>query len=177
MNTQVSGAREYELAPVKFSRLTRRGVLLGLSGAQLVVVGAGAVTLVFALYVGGGASLIYALPILTICAALAWVKVGGRKLVEWLPVVSRWVRRSLGGQLLFQRRIVKPRPAGTLSLPGDAARLRQLRDPESGAVMVHDPHQAALTAIVGVTHPAFSLLDPIAQQRRVTPWGRVVATA
>jgi hypothetical protein len=50
-------------------------------------------------------------------------------------------------------------------------------DPESGAVMVHDPHQATLTAIVGVTHPAFILLDPLEQQRRVTSWGRVLATA
>src|SRR4029079_15457100 len=51
------------------------------------------------------------------------------------------------------------------------------RDIESGAVMVHDPHTATLTAIVGVTHPAFILLDPIEQQRRVTSWGRVLATA
>ena len=43
MNTQPP-ARDYELAPVKFSRLTRRGVLLGLSGAQLVVVGVAAIT-------------------------------------------------------------------------------------------------------------------------------------
>ena len=50
-------AHDYELAPVKFSRLTRRGVLLGLSGSQLVVVGVGAIVLVFALYFGGGASL------------------------------------------------------------------------------------------------------------------------
>ena len=48
-------AHDYELAPVKFSRLTRRGVLLGLSGSQLVVVGIGAIVLVFALYFGGGA--------------------------------------------------------------------------------------------------------------------------
>ena len=62
-------------------------------------------------------------------------------------------------------------------MPGDAARLRQWFDPESGAVMVHDPHTATLTAIVGVTHPAFILLDPVEQQRRVTSWGRVLATA
>jgi hypothetical protein len=85
--------------------------------------------------------------------------------------------RSTGGQLLFRRRIVKPRPAGTLALPGDAARLRQWVDPDSGAVMVHDPHRATLTAIVAVTHPAFILLDPIDQQRRVASWGRVLATA
>ena len=170
-------AREHELSPVKFSRLTRRGVLLGLSGSQLVVVGIGAFVLVFALYFGGGASFLYVAPLLLVCAALAWIGVGGRKLIGWLPVVSRWIWRSTGGQLLFRRRIVKPRPVGTLSLPGDAARLRQWLDSESGAVMVHDPHQATLTAIVGVTHPAFILLDPIEQQRRVTSWGRVLATA
>jgi len=177
MSHEASSLRDYELSAVKFSRLTRRGVLLGLSGLQLVVVGIGAITLVFALYFGGGMSLVYALPLLLLCTALAWVGVGGRKLVEWLPIVVHWMWRAVGGQLLFRRRIAKPRPAGTLSLPGDAARLRQWLAPESGAVMVHDPHQATLTAIVGVTHPAFILLDPIEQQRRVTSWGRVLATA
>lgn len=177
MTRTVSAARDYELRPVKFSRLARRGVLLGLSGAQLVVVGIGAVVLVFALYLGGGLILAYALPIILLCAALAWVGVGGRKLIEWLPIVARWMWRSTGGQLLFRRRIVKPRPVGTLALPGDAARLRQWLDPETGAVMVHDPHQATLTAIVAVSHPAFILLDPVEQERRVVSWGRVLATA
>ena len=116
-------------------------------------------------------------PLLVLCVVLAWVGVGGRKIVEWLPIATVWMWRSVTGQLLFRRRIAKPRPAGSLSLPGDAARLRQWRDPESGAVMVHDPHAATLTAIVAVTHPAFILLDPLEQQRRVTSWGRVLATA
>lgn len=162
---------------MKFSRLVQRGVLLGLSGSQLVVVGIGAAVFILALYVGGAMSLIVATPVLLVCTALAFVSVGGRRLIAWLPIVAVWVWRSAGGQLLFRRRIVKPRPAGTLSLPGDAARLRQWLDPESGAVMVHDPHQATLTAIIGVTHPAFILLDPLEQQRRVTSWGRVLATA
>ena len=66
---------------------------------------------------------------------------------------------------------MKPRPAGTLALPGDAARLRQWVDPETDAVMVHDPHAATLTAIVGVSHPAFVLLDPAEQERRVVSLG------
>ena len=45
---------------------------------------------------------------------LAWVGVGGRKLIEWLPIVVRWFWRSTGGQLLYRRRIVRPRPVGTL---------------------------------------------------------------
>jgi hypothetical protein len=177
MSNKPSGIRDYELSPVKFSRLVRRGVLLGLSGAQLVVVSIAVVTLIAALYLGGGIMLAYVAPVLLICAALTFASVGGRKLIEWLPIVGHWSWRSTGGQLLFRCHIVKPRPAGTLALPGDSARLRQWLDPESGAAMVHDPHQATLTAIVGVTHPAFILLDPIEQQRRVTSWGRVLATA
>ena len=177
MNRPQATAVDYDLAPVKFSRLPKRGVLFGLSGPQLVVVGTGAAVLVAALYLGGGATLAYASPIIAACAALAWVSVGGRKLIAWLPVVVRWAWRSTGGQLVFRRRVVKPRPAGTLALPGDVACLRQWSDPETGAVMVHDPHRATLTAIVGVTHPAFTLLDPTEQERRVTGWGRVLATA
>ncbi|MBK7722485.1 MAG: PrgI family protein [Austwickia sp.] len=177
MSTTTGQGTEAGLTPVKFSRLSRRGVLLGLSGLQLVVVGFGAVVLVFSLYLGGGIILAYASPILIVCAALAWVGVGGRKLVEWLPILLRWVWRSSGGQLVYRRRVLKPRPAGVLALPGDAASLRQWVDAETGAVMVHDPHAATLTALVSVTHPAFVLLDPIEQERRVTSWSRVLATA
>ena len=140
------GRVDYDLAPVKFSRLTRRGVILGLSAAQLVVVGIGAVSLVLSLY-GGGYAFVLTAPVILVCIALAWVRVGGRKLIEWLPITARWLWRSTGGQLIYRRRIVKPRPAGTLALPGDAGRLRQWVDPETGAVMIHDPHQATLTAI------------------------------
>jgi hypothetical protein len=177
VNRPQATAVDYDLAPVKFSRLPKRGVLFGLSGPQLVVVGTGAAILVAALYLGDGVTLAYASPVIATCTALACVSVGGRKLIAWLPVVVRWAWRSTGGQLVFHRRVVKPRPAGTLALPGEAACLRQWSDPESGAVMVHDPHRATLTAIVGVTHPAFTLLDPIEQERRVTGWGRVLATA
>src|SRR5699024_11547315 len=84
----------------------------------------------------------------------------GRPAVEWLPVACWWVWRSTGGQLLYRRRIMAPRPAGTLALPGDMARLREYTDPDTGAGMIHDPHAATLTVVCEVTHPAFVLLDP-----------------
>jgi hypothetical protein len=111
------------------------------------------------------------------CLLLAVVPVGGRKLVDWLPIVSRWMWRSTAGQLIFRRRVIKPRPVGTLALPGDATALREWVDPETGAAMVHDPHAQTLTAVLGVTHPAFVLLDPGEQERRINGWGRVLATA
>ncbi len=98
-------------------------------------------------------------------------------MIEWVPVLARWAARTYLGQLVYRRRVIKPRPAGTLSLPGDAAPLREWEDPETGAAMIHDPHAQTLTAILGVSHPAFVLLDPGEQQRRVSGWGRVLAAA
>jgi hypothetical protein len=169
-----STAPESQLTPVKFSRLSRRGVLLGLSGLQLAMTGIAAAALILGLYVG---AVVMTFPVIGICVTLAFVRVGGRKLVEWGPIGTRWLWRSTGGQLIYRRRVMKPRPAGTLALPGDAARLRQWLDPETGAVMVHDPHAATLTSIIRISHPAFVLLDPAEQERRVVSWGRVLATA
>jgi hypothetical protein len=168
-----SANSEPALTPLKFSRLARRGILLGLSGPQLVMASLAAGTLILGLYLG---AVVMTFPMMGVFIALAFVGVGGRKLIEWSPVGARWLWRSTGGQLIYRRRIVKPRPAGTLALPGDAARLRQWLDPETGAVMIHDPHAATLTAIIGVAHPAFVLLDPAEQERRVVAWGRVLAT-
>ena len=165
-----------ELRPVKFSRLSRRGVLLGLSGPRLIAAGAAAVLLVVALYTGGSAPVLAA-PLVVLSLAVTLVPVGGRTAVEWLPVVARWGRRTATGQTTFHARIGTPRPAGTLALPGDAAALRELTDPDTGAVYVHDPHRATLTAILDVEHPAFVLLDAADQNRRVTTWGRALASA
>jgi hypothetical protein len=169
-----STASESQLTPVKFSRLSRRGVLLGLSGLQLAMTGIAAAALILGLYVG---AVVMTFPVIGICVVLAFVGVGGRKLVEWGPIGTRWFWRSTGGQLIYRRRVMMPRPAGTLALPGDTPRLRQWLDPETGAVMVYDPHTATLTAIIGISHPAFVLLDPAEQERRVVSWGRVLATA
>lgn len=62
---------------------------------------------------------------------VAYVSVQGRSLVEGAPVVG------IGGGALGQHRYrahpMKPRPAGTLALPGDMARLRVLVDEVTGA--------------------------------------------
>lgn len=118
-----------ELVPVKFSRLTRRGILLGLSAAQLVTVATALITIVIALYLGGGMWLAYTAPIWATAALLTWIPIAGRPVIEWVPVAGWWVWRTTIGQLLYRRRIVTPRPAGTLALPGDQARLREYTDP------------------------------------------------
>ena len=166
---------DYPLAPVQFSRLTKRGIMLGLSLPQLVVLGVAILAVVASLYTGGGMGLAWTSPLWSSAALVAVIPAGGRKIIEWVPILARWVARTYLGQLIYRRRIIKPRPAGTLALPGDAAALREWEDPEPGAAMIHDPHAQTITAILGVSHPAFVLLDPGEQQRRVSGWGRVLA--
>src|SRR5699024_11125094 len=121
--------------------------------------------------------LAYTAPIWVLATALTWIPVAGRPAVEWLPVAFWWLWRTTAGQLLYRRRVVTPRPVGTLALPGDVARLREYTDPETNAGMIHDTHKQNLTAICEVSHPAFVLLDSGEQERRVTSWGRFLGTA
>lgn len=167
---------EFELSPVKFSRLTKRGIILGLSLPQVIAVSIAVAVFVISLYLGGPVAL-YTAPAWGTALGLAWVPIGGRKLVEWVPISLHWVIRQALRQTRYRKQIVKPRPAGTLALPGDAASLRQYQDLETEAVMVHDPHGQTLTVLLEVTHPSFILLDPGEQERRVHAWGRVLSTA
>lgn len=166
----------FELAPVKFSRLSRRGILLGLTTGQLAAVGAAVVVFVVCLYVGRPLLLAVSAPAWGTGLAAAFVPVGGRKAVDWTPTVAHWLLRRAAGQTRYRRRIERPERAGTLALPGESAGLREYVDPVTEAVMVHDPHHRTLTAILTVSHSAFVLQDPAAQQRRVDGFGRVLAT-
>ncbi|SJN44693.1 membrane protein [Microbacterium esteraromaticum] len=177
MSSRTQSRTDAELTPVKFSRLTRRGVLLGLSVSQLSTLSIGFGSIVWAFYAGGGILIAFAAPVVVLAAVLAWVPIARRPIVEWIPVAFWWMWKTTGGQLLYRRRIVAPRPVGTLALPGDMARLREYDDPATGAGMIHDPAAATLTVVLSVTHPAFVLLDPGEQERRVASWGRVLATA
>ncbi|HEX4400131.1 MAG TPA: SCO6880 family protein [Galbitalea sp.] len=168
---------EFALRPVKFSRLARRGILLGLSLPQLVTGAVAGVTIVGALYAGGATGGLWTSPLWVTAVVATWLPVGGRKAIEWLPIGGHWAFRSAAKQTSYRKRLTIPRSVGTLALPGDAARLREFDDPETGAVMVHDPNTQTLTALLEVSHPSFILLDPAEQERRVTGWGRVLATA
>lgn len=102
MSTQQNTSNEgFGLRAVQFSRLTRRGILLGLSLPQLIVLATGVLSIVGALYAGGGWLLAWTAPIWLLCAALAWTPVGGRKLIEWVPVTARWVARTQARQTVF----------------------------------------------------------------------------
>lgn len=161
---------------VRFGRRSSRGVLLGLSAPRVAALGVALLIALPAVYLRGFSGLAWTAPGWGLALASAWLTVGGRRAVEWVPVYGHWVTRRALGQNVYGVRVLKPRPAGTLALPGDAARLRFHLDAVTGAAMIHDPASDTLTAAARVHHPSFVLLAPADQARRVAAWGRVLAT-
>jgi len=96
--------------------------------------------------------------------------------VEWTPVIGHWIARRQTRQTRYRAKPERPRPAGTLALPGDGAALRMYTEPDSGICLIHDPHRATLSSVLKVSHPAYALLSPDTQRQRVLMWGRVIAS-
>ena len=162
---------------VRFGRRSTRGLLLGLTAPRVAVLAAaGAIAvagLVFANFAGLAVTVILWGPLL----AAGFVRVAGRPAVEWVGTAVVFQGRKLAGQSEYRAtHPTRPRPTGTLALPGDAASLRFLTDPVTGAAMIHDPHRNTLSATIAVSHPAFVLLNADDRAQRVNRWGRVYAS-
>lgn len=160
---------------VRFGLRPSRGLLLGLSGLRVACVGASAVFVVIGLVMAGAAGLAITGLAWAPLLGAAFINWRGQPAIEWGPTVAHWALREAAGQTRYRARLLEPRPAGTMALPGDAAALRFYTDPDSGACMIHDPHRQTLAAVIRVTHPAYVLLAPDQQQTRVAAWGRALA--
>ena len=62
MSTNTHANSDYPLAAVQFSRLTRRGIILGLSLPQLIVLAVALLIVVAGLYTNGSAGLAWSSP-------------------------------------------------------------------------------------------------------------------
>ncbi|MGD3109337.1 SCO6880 family protein [Streptomyces sp. YGL11-2] len=163
---------------VKFPHRSRRGILLGLSLAQLVLVSCALALLLVTVVSSGLLGAIALTPLWAAVTTLVAVRRHGRSLIDWAPIVLRYARRRRTGQTLWRARpVTRPRQDGILHLPGSAASLRVVTpgDSTNQAAAVHDPHQQTLTAIARVSSRAFALLDPATQNHNVAGWGRALA--
>jgi hypothetical protein len=162
-------------ATVRFGRLERRGVLLGLSGPQLAAVGAAAAIAVTAEYAAGLPGLL--------AAALLWgpllvagtASLRGCSVMVWLPIIGDWwLRRALGAT----RQLHRLRPPQTMSgglrleLPGIRTPLPVTISP-SGAALVTDRTAGTVTAVLAVRGRGGLLADDAAHTSAA--WGRVLA--
>ncbi len=162
---------------VRFGRRSTRGLILGFSAPRVAALALAVSLAVAGLIAGNGAGLIVSALVWAPIAATAFIRIGGRPLVEWVGTAVQYgARRACGQHQYLATHPLRPRPAGTLALPGDATALRLHNDEVSGAAMIHDPHRQTLTAVASVSHPAFVLLDADDRNQRVNRWGRVYAS-
>lgn len=160
---------------VRFARRPRRGLLLGLSAPRVACLAVAVGVLIPAMFTAGALGGALTFPVWGGLCALAFIRVGGRVAVEAAPTAAHYLLRRVSGQSRYRVRPGKPRPAGTLALPGDGAALRFLVDDHGGPAILHDPHAQTLTVVGVVSHPAFVLLSADEQARRVHAWGRGLA--
>ncbi|MFB7936108.1 SCO6880 family protein [Streptomyces sp. NPDC056049] len=160
---------------VKFPTRSRRGILLGLTLPQLVLVSSTLAVLLATVVTAGLLGAVVLAPLWLTTAVLVGVRRDGRSLIDWAPLAGRFAHRRRTGQTLWRARPVsRPRVEGLLHLPGTAASLR-VATANSGAAAVHDPHGQTLTAVARVSSRAFALLDPATQTANVAAWGRALA--
>ncbi|MFJ8532837.1 SCO6880 family protein [Streptomyces sp. NPDC093591] len=163
-------------ATVKFPHRSRRGVLLGLSAPQLIVVTVTGLLLLAVLLTSGVPGALKLIPLWAGILAAVFVRHRGRSLADWAPIAARYALRRFRGQLVWLARpSTRPRREGLLHLPGTAASLRVVTAPQGRFGAVHDPHHGTLTAVVKVSSRAFALLDPATQASNVAGWGRTLA--
>ncbi|BDH07205.1 SCO6880 family protein [Streptomyces seoulensis] len=163
---------------VKFPHRSRRGILLGLSLPQLVLVSCTVALLMMTVLSTGLLGALALTPLWLAAGALVAIRRHGRSLVDWAPIVARYVHRRRTGQTTWLARpLSRPRQDGILHLPGTTASLTVVTpgDSASDAAAVHDPHNQTLTAIARVSSRAFALLDPATQNHNVSSWGRALA--
>ncbi|OJV61015.1 MAG: hypothetical protein BGO38_09935 [Cellulomonas sp. 73-145] len=158
-----------------FGRLERRGVLLGLSAAQLVVVGVAAAVAVAAVYSAGSGGLLVSAPLWVVLLVVGTVTVGGRPLVGWLPLMTAWRGRRLLGTTSVARSTRVEHQPRALTLPGVAGRLELVEEPALGGVLVVDRRAGTATALLAVNASGFLLDDGSVQEHKVGAWGRVLA--
>ena len=160
---------------VRFGRLEQRGVLLGLSMAQLTVVGVAFIVAVGAVFFAGAAGFAVTAPIWLTLLVAGTVTLAGRPVVGWVPLLAQWQVRKLSRATAAVHPAVTKSAPDTLVLPGLAGHLDLVRCDALGATLILDRHAGVICAVLRVTGAGFVLDDPAAQELKVAGWGRVLA--
>jgi hypothetical protein len=173
----------YRLAP-----RDRTGWVLGLSGPQVVILGAA--TIVGVLLASRAGLLVAAVPVV-LAVLMAFGRVGGRPLLEAAPPALAWSLRRIRHRTMWSA----PASAVPVSVPDDGSgseltlpppldgqRLLSIDgsiyDPAldgASVAVVCDPRAGTYTAAVAVASASFSLTEPAEQDRVLAAWGDALA--
>jgi hypothetical protein len=164
-----------EVGPsTRFGRLEQRGVLLGLSATQLVVLGFAVLIAVTAVYSAGMPGLVVTSPGWVTLLAASTLTVAGRPAIHWLPLGAQWGLRSVFGVRRASATVAARRDA-TLDLPGLPGRLEIVSLPGTDKYVVLDHRGGVVVGIFRVSGTGFVLDDVGEQEHKLASWGRALA--
>ena len=167
-------------AGVRFGRLERRGLLLGLSGEQVFLCGLALAVVVIAEYTSGLPGVMAAAPFWALTLAGALVPVRGRPVVQWLPIWVGFLGRRVRG--VARQRVDPTTGFGgvpvdpqALLIPGGPTGLSLWTVGDFHQALVHDPGEGTLTGVLRVDPIGFLLGDPGFRDASVGGWGQLLA--
>lgn len=160
---------------VRFARVEQRGVLLGLSGAQLGFVATALLVAGSAVYLAGASGFIITGTVWGPLLVVGTARVAGRPLTAWLPLLADWQARRALGRTAAVQSTRSPTAADSIRLPGIPGALVIATTP-GGAAVVLDRRAGTLTAIARISSAGFLLADVATQDHRVGAWGRILGS-
>lgn len=161
---------------VRFGRLESRGLLLGLSAAQLAVVGVALTVAVAAVFSAGAGGFAVSAPLWLSLLVAGTVSVAGRPVVGWVPLLAQWGTRRLARATTAITAIGGTRGArDVLVLPGLTGHLDLVPCDALRTTLILDRRAGVICGVLRVTGEGFILDDPGTQERKVAGWGRVLA--
>ncbi|HEX2029013.1 MAG TPA: SCO6880 family protein, partial [Nitriliruptorales bacterium] len=176
-----------ELPVYQFPSRPTPALLFGLSAARLAALAVAGVVLVATITRPTPARLLVGLTIVGVLGAAAAVKLGGRAVVDWLPVwvAFGWQQATRNSEFYANPDLDAGLPEGTLDLPGElfGLEIHHVTGPARATVanptpaaygIVRDTFRHRLIAIAELAGEDFLFLDPADQQARIGAWGRVL---
>lgn len=164
----------------RFDLLDRTGVFLGFGVAQLAVLAVGG--LASTLAITAAAPLPIAAVPLMLAATVAMTRVGGARLIDWLPILFHWIADRRNRRWFAPLHLLAPNDESHSgpTLPTFLAGLDLVEAPDdwgrlAGAGVVHDSTLGAMSAVVRVRSQGFALAPRDEQVRLLAGWGDVLS--
>lgn len=160
------------------------GVLFGLSVARLAAIAFAGIVLIGVMARPTAASMIGGTVTIVILLAAVAVKVAGRAVVDWLPVVLGygWQSATRRNEFYASPDLSDDLPDAALDLPGElfGLELHSVTVPAAATVanpspvgygVIRDIFRRRMIAVAEISAPDFLFLDPDEQHARVAAWG------
>lgn len=177
---------QHEARRYRFAGRDRTGWILGLSGAQCLALAAAVVTAGLLLDTGTPAPV--SLVPLAAGLSLAFARIAGVPLLEWLPAHAAWAARRAAGRTNWEARLATTsgRPVDSTAqpeLPSCLAGLTLLDvptpawagEPGSAVGVVEDRGERTFTGTLRVRGDAFLLAEEGEQERMIAGWGEALS--